>query len=120
MVVSCFGPYHHLVYDDAPTERAGVILTPWAMPLVLGAWFGRNSSGGRLALGPITTMYLFDFMVSPPSQVCHEYVFIFALASSQFLSSPDRAPSFLMGHPGGGWGGSSRHAIRLPAQQHCP
>jgi len=66
------------------------------------AWFGRNLSGGRLALGPITTMYLYGFMVSPPSQVCHEYVFIFALALSQFLSSPNRAPSFLMGHPGGG------------------
>jgi len=36
MVVSGFGPYHHLVHDDAPTEHAGVILTPWAMPLALG------------------------------------------------------------------------------------
>jgi hypothetical protein len=36
MVVSGFGPYHHLVHDDAPTERAGVILTPWVMPLALG------------------------------------------------------------------------------------
>ncbi len=48
----------------------------------------------------------------------HEYVFIFTLASSQFLSSPDRAPSFLTGHPGGGRGGSSRRAVRLPAPQH--
>ena len=36
MVVSGFGPYHHLVHDDAPTEHADVILTPWAMPLALG------------------------------------------------------------------------------------
>jgi hypothetical protein len=36
MMVSGFGPYHHLVRADAPTKRAGVILTPWAMPLALG------------------------------------------------------------------------------------
>jgi hypothetical protein len=36
MVFSGFGPYHHLVHADAPTERAGVILTPWVMPRVLG------------------------------------------------------------------------------------
>ncbi len=36
MVFSRFGPYHHLVRADAPAERAGVILTPWVMPLVLG------------------------------------------------------------------------------------
>ena len=36
MVVSGFGPYHHLVHADAPAERAGVILTPWAMPIALG------------------------------------------------------------------------------------
>ena len=31
-----FGPYHHLVHADAPTNRAGVILTPLTMPLALG------------------------------------------------------------------------------------
>jgi len=36
MVVSGFGPYHHLVRADAPAERAGVILTPWVMPRALG------------------------------------------------------------------------------------
>ncbi len=36
MVVSCFGPYHHLVHNDAPLEHAGVILTPWTIPLALG------------------------------------------------------------------------------------
>ena len=36
MVVSVFGPYHHLVRADAPTKRAGVTLTLWAMPLALG------------------------------------------------------------------------------------
>ena len=36
MVVSGFFPYHRLVQNNAPTERAGVILTPWAMPLALG------------------------------------------------------------------------------------
>jgi hypothetical protein len=35
MVVSSFGPYHHLVRADAPTERPGLILTPWVMPLAL-------------------------------------------------------------------------------------
>jgi hypothetical protein len=50
MVVSGFCPYHRLVQDDAPTKRAGVILTPWAMPLVLGA--------------TTTTMHLSDFKVS--------------------------------------------------------
>jgi hypothetical protein len=36
MVVSGFGPYHCLVHDKAPTKRAGVIPTPWMMPLTLG------------------------------------------------------------------------------------
>ena len=36
MVVSGFGRYHRLVHDNAPTEHAGVIPTPWAMPLALG------------------------------------------------------------------------------------
>ena len=36
MVISGYGPYHYLVHDNAPTEHAGFILTPWAMPLVLG------------------------------------------------------------------------------------
>ena len=35
LVVSSFGPYHRLVHDDTPTERTGVILTSWAMPLIL-------------------------------------------------------------------------------------
>ena len=35
-VVSGFGPYHCLVHADAPAQRAGVIPTPWAMPLMLG------------------------------------------------------------------------------------
>ena len=36
MVVSGFDPYHRLWQGITPTERAGVIPTPWAMPLVLG------------------------------------------------------------------------------------
>jgi hypothetical protein len=36
MVVSGFGPYHPPVHADAPAQRAGVIPTPWAMPLMLG------------------------------------------------------------------------------------
>jgi len=36
MVVIGFCPYHRLVQDNASTEHAGVILTPWAMPLALG------------------------------------------------------------------------------------
>jgi hypothetical protein len=36
MVVSGFDPHCHLVHADAPTERAGVIPTPWVMPLTLG------------------------------------------------------------------------------------
>jgi len=39
MVVSGFDPYY------AQTERAGVILTPWAMPLTLG--FGEILLGGK-------------------------------------------------------------------------
>jgi hypothetical protein len=50
MVVISFGPYHPQTMGDATC-----------------AWFGRNPSGRRLALGPITTMYLSNFMVSPPS-----------------------------------------------------
>jgi hypothetical protein len=36
MVVSGFGPFHRLVHADTPTEHAGVIPTPWVMPLTLG------------------------------------------------------------------------------------
>jgi len=50
MVVSGFGPYHHLVHDDAPTERAGVILTPWVMSLALG--LGAIHLGGDCHLVP--------------------------------------------------------------------
>ena len=50
MVVSGFGPYHHLVHDDAPTEHAGVILTPWAMPFALG--LGTIHLGGDWHLVP--------------------------------------------------------------------
>ena len=35
MVVSGFGPYHHLARADALAEHAVVILTPWAMHLRL-------------------------------------------------------------------------------------
>jgi hypothetical protein len=45
MVVSGFGPYHRLVHADAPTERTGVIPTPWTMPLTLG--FGAILLGGE-------------------------------------------------------------------------
>ncbi len=45
MVVSGFGPYHRLVHADAPTECAGVIPTPWMMPLTLG--FGAILLGGE-------------------------------------------------------------------------
>jgi hypothetical protein len=46
MVVSGFGPYHCLVHADTTTERAaGVIPTPWAMPLMLG--FGAILLGGE-------------------------------------------------------------------------
>ena len=50
MVVSGFGPYHHLVHDDAPIEHAGVILTPWVMPLALG--LGAIHLGGDWHLVP--------------------------------------------------------------------
>ena len=42
---SGFGPYHCLVHADAPTERTGVIPTPWTMPLTLG--FGAILLGGE-------------------------------------------------------------------------
>jgi hypothetical protein len=47
MVVSGsgFGPYHCLVHAKTPTERAGVIPTPWTMPLTLG--FGAILLGGE-------------------------------------------------------------------------
>ena len=45
MVVSGFGPYHRPVHADAPAQRAGVIPTPWAMPLTLG--FGAILLGGE-------------------------------------------------------------------------
>ena len=45
MVVSGFGPYHHLVRADAPTKHAGIILTPWVMPLALG--LGAILLGGK-------------------------------------------------------------------------
>jgi hypothetical protein len=50
MVVSGFGPYHHLVRADAPAERTGVILTPWAMPLELG--LGANLLVGEWHVPP--------------------------------------------------------------------
>jgi hypothetical protein len=55
MVVSYFGPYHRLVHGDAPTKHAGVIITPWVMPLALG--LGEIHLGGdwHLVLCPITT-----------------------------------------------------------------
>ena len=49
MVVSGFGPYHRLVHADAPTERTGVIPTPWTMPLTLG--FGAILLGGEYVIG---------------------------------------------------------------------
>jgi hypothetical protein len=50
MVVSGFGPYHRLVHDDAPTGHAGVILTSWAMPTVLG--LGAIHLGGEWHVPP--------------------------------------------------------------------
>jgi hypothetical protein len=35
MVISSFDPYHRLWQGATPTERAGVIPTPWVMPLAL-------------------------------------------------------------------------------------
>jgi len=56
MVVSGFDPYYHMVHDDAPTERADVIPTPWVMPLALG--FGAILWGGKYHVPP------------PPPQKC--------------------------------------------------
>ena len=42
---------------------------PWPMTTIghaICAWFGCNPCRWRLVLGAITTMYLSDFMVSPP------------------------------------------------------
>ncbi len=50
MVVRGFGPYHYLAHEDAPTECAGVILTPWVMPLALG--LGAIHLGGDWHLVP--------------------------------------------------------------------
>ena len=50
MVVSGFGPYHHLVHADAQTERAGVIPTPWVMQLTLG--FGAILQEGEYHVPP--------------------------------------------------------------------
>ena len=57
LVVSGFGPYPRLVHDDAPTKRAGVILTPWVMPLTLG--LGTILLGGEWHVPP------------PPPRKCH-------------------------------------------------
>ena len=72
MVVSSFGSYHRLVHDDAPTKRAGVIFTPWVMPLALG--LGAILLGaGRVACATTTTskMPLFNFMLR-----CNTFLFI--------------------------------------------
>jgi hypothetical protein len=36
MVTSGFGPYHGLWLDDTPTQRIGIMLTPWTMMDALG------------------------------------------------------------------------------------
>ena len=51
MVVSGFGPYHRPVHANAPAQHAGVIPTPWAMPLTLG--FGAILLGGTTSEMPI-------------------------------------------------------------------
>jgi len=45
MVVGDFDPYYRLVHADTPTVRAGVIPTPWVMPIALG--FGAILLGGK-------------------------------------------------------------------------
>ena len=99
MVVSCFGPYHCLVHDDALTKCTGAILTPWAMPLALGhlrlVW--AQSIGG--ATGTWSHHHHPPVFICQ-CMVCHEYVFIFASASLQSSLSLDGAPSFLLGDPG--------------------
>jgi hypothetical protein len=36
MAMSCFGPYHGLWHNDAPTKPIGIIPTPWMMTRALG------------------------------------------------------------------------------------
>jgi len=58
MVVSGFEPYHRLVHAAAPTECAGVIPTPWVMPLTLG--FGAILLGGEQHVPPPPQKCLFS------------------------------------------------------------
>jgi hypothetical protein len=56
MMVSGFGPYHHLQPNDAPTECADIIPTPWAMMPVLR--FVSYCRGHELSVTP------------PPRRIC--------------------------------------------------
>jgi hypothetical protein len=59
MMVSGFGPYHRLRPNDAPTECADIIPTPWAMMPALG--FVSYRRGHELLVTPPPTTYLSDF-----------------------------------------------------------
>ena len=74
MVVSGFGPYHRLVHDDAPTGHAGVILTPWAMPIVLG--LGAIHLGGEWHVPPPPPCICPILRWAHQHMVCHDFIWI--------------------------------------------
>jgi hypothetical protein len=62
MVVSGFGPYHHLCPNNAPAECADIIPIPWAIMLTLG--FGVAHRWHELMLTPRPPSACLFFLVA--------------------------------------------------------
>ena len=70
MMVSGFGPYRHLRPNDAPTECADIIPTPWAM---------------MPALGFVSYCWGHELLVTPPHDIFVQFFFLGENVSCQTM-----------------------------------